>query len=416
MKQKSFYIELNSAYRDRTQFPNQAEFIVPIGNTGNTQDVILNSFPSTSFVALARNHGPAVFTGGNPSRVKLDATASTIDDYYNGMVITDTTTGETSIIQSYNGNSQTALLYFPFSSGTWQSTDTFTITDNSNFSNIFDPDGKNIDGYNVGNLLYNVDEDEFRTIVSYDAVSQMYTVDSPFSNFSGQTFEVRKAEYIVNGTALALTANTMTLAVSNTGDYTGQYIRFMSGALQDQVFHIVSYDTTTRIATFTPNLIVPGPLPTYEILQYSSNNIGHIPNFHHEAGVYEVELIDLILPNTTLNNNVGGRIAFYPYVYVQFENVSKGVNHIINSNNPNCVDKLFRCPITDTNSPLLATFVKINSSFMKHKIYFNSTNNIYFRVTLSDGSLFETVESDNMSPQPPNAALQISALFKLTKL
>ena len=50
---------------------------------------------------------------------------------------------------------------------------------------------------------------------------------------------------------------------------------------------------------------------------------------------YEMQLISLTLPNYTLSVSQGGRIAFYPYIYIQISNVSTtgaGLKNIIYSN------------------------------------------------------------------------------------
>ena len=55
-----------------------------------------------------------------------------------------------------------------------------------------------------------------------------------------------------------------------------------------------------------------------------------------EMVCYEVELLNLILPNRTLKS--GGRSAFYPFFYVELQNISSssaGTKNIIYSNNPN---------------------------------------------------------------------------------
>lgn len=421
------YIEINSAYRNRNDYPNPAEFLIEVGNPGqgtdafNSSDVILDSYP-IEFITYDDPIHSGNFDGGTNTRVKLDSGASTTDNAYNGARIENTRTGEQTFIQSYNGFSQTALLYFPFSED-WLPNDAFEIQNISDQSHIYDPNGKNIDGYNVGNLIYSVDHDEFRTIIAYDAVTQTYTLDSALTNIlaNNDTFEVRKSRYISRDTSTALTATTITLAASEPSTnniYRGQYIRFVSGTLENEVRLITAYDGTTKIATFTPS-VVPVGTPDYEILQFSRDNVGYIDYYgsgNKQQGLYEIELLDLVLPNVTLDNDVGGRIAFYPYVYVELTNISQGTNNIISSNNPNSSLAVFRCPIVDTNSPLISTFIKIDSNFMRQVINFNPMQDLKFRVFLPDGTLFKTVESDNVSPLPPNDAIQISALFRFTKI
>ena len=270
--------------------------------------------------------------------------------------------------------------------------------------------------------MYNVTRDEFRTITAYDSVTQIYTVDSAFGGFTGEVFEVRKSRYISSGTSTAFTSTTITLAASEpaTDDiYNGQFVRITSGASADETRVIIDYNGTTKVATFNPSITGAAGTPTYEILQWSRDNVGYIDYYgsgNAQQGLYEVELLDLVLPNVVLNNEVGGRIAFYPYVYVEFSNTTQGTNNIISSNNPNSSLAVFRCPITDTNSPLISTFIKVDSNFMRQVINFNPMQDIKFRVFLSDGSLFDPEESDNFSPLAPNPNIQISALFRFTKI
>ena len=72
--------------------------------------------------------------------------------------------------------------------------------------------------------------------------------------------------------------------------------------------------------------------------------------------------LSLILPNLPLDNNIGGLIAFYPYVYVELSNVSDpnaGIKGVLYSNNPNAQRALFRVGITDTPTPLISSFIKV---------------------------------------------------------
>ena len=425
------YIELNSSYRNRLLYPNVANFIVEVGqpNQGTSAldsvDPIVNSYPTTIFTHNSRVTSGS-YTGGNPGRVQLDAAAATLasntDDYYKGAKIVDVATGEQTFIQSYDAQSNTALLYFPFSSDTWSAGGTYQIQDISDTSHIYDPTAPNIDGYNVGNFLYNADLDEFRTIISFDSVVQVYTVDSAFSGITNDTFEVRKSKYISNGTSTAFTNDTITLAVtepSKDDTYKGYFVRITSGVSENETRLITAYDGTTKVASFNPPITSAAGTPTYEVLQWTRDNVGYIDYYgsgNTQQGLYEVELLDLVLPNVVLNNNVGGRIAFYPYVYVEFSNTTQGTNNIISSNNPNSSLAVFRCPITDTNSPLISTFIKVDSNYMKQVINFNPMLDLKFKVFLSDGTLFDPAESENFSPLEPNSNIQISALFRYTKI
>ena len=154
----------------------------------------------------------------------------------------------------------------------------------------------------------------------------------------------------------------------------------------------------------------------YEILQYSYDNCGYLDIYSTSQGFYEIELLDLVLPNVILDNEVGSRIAFYPFVYVEFSNINNQTKNLIRSNNPNSISTVFKCPIIDINTPSISKYVKLDSNGMKQIIQFNTTNPITFSVYLPNGELFKTREVDNSSPNIPNHNLQISALIRLSKV
>jgi hypothetical protein len=138
----------------------------------------------------------------------------------------------------------------------------------------------------------------------------------------------------------------------------------------------------------------------------------------NQAVCYEIKLISLILPNIPLNNTIGGIIAFYPYIYVEFSNKidpNGGNKGIIYSNNPNASRALFKVSIRDTNNPDKTSFIKLRGEGTQ-TIKFKPNDYLYFRVFLNDGTLFETSKSDNSPPLPPNFFVQISAEFEIRRL
>lgn len=134
---------------------------------------------------------------------------------------------------------------------------------------------------------------------------------------------------------------------------------------------------------------------------------------------YEIELLSLILPNVPLDNNIGGLIAFYPYVYVELSNVSDpnaGIKGVLYSNNPNAQRALFRVGITDTPTPLISSFIKVAGNRSVQTVKFKPNDILHFRVYLSNGELFETLLKDNAPPLEPNPFVQISATFAIKRL
>lgn len=175
----------------------------------------------------------------------------------------------------------------------------------------------------------------------------------------------------------------------------------------------------SAVLTAPGNNLSPG---TYEIEQITRDNA--VP-FNYTGSLvsssqmvcYELELINLILPNSILTT--GGRIAFYPYVYVLLENISSASGRsggLIYSNNPNATKMMFRASIDDTPTPLISPFIKIDGDGMVQTVKFKPNDSFRFAVFLPDGTLFQTVETDTSSPNPPNKLVQISALFSMKKL
>ena len=165
--------------------------------------------------------------------------------------------------------------------------------------------------------------------------------------------------------------------------------------------------------------IVDGAM--YEILKFSRDNV--VPLVYSGSMVsqqqmvcYEVELLDLILPNKILD--CGNLPAFYPFFYVTLQNVSSagaGLRNIIYSNNPNATRMLFKVPITDTSNPFISPFINLSSK-MVQTIKFKPNDNLFFGVYLPNGNPFKLDIDDNMSPLCPNAMVQISATFSIKRL
>ena len=160
----------------------------------------------------------------------------------------------------------------------------------------------------------------------------------------------------------------------------------------------------------------------FEILQFTRDNA--VPFCYSGSTVsqqemvcYEIKLINLVLPNKTLVS--GGRVAFYPYVYVELQNVSgasAGNKCIIYSNNPNSTKMLFRAAIDDIRDPSTSPFIKIDGDGMVQTIKFKPNDNLKFGVYIPNGQPLETVDKDCLSPLPADALLQVSATFEIKRL
>lgn len=204
---------------------------------------------------------------------------------------------------------------------------------------------------------------------------------------------------------------------------------------------ITSYNATTKLATFLPafagttaGTLIPFTfrsifvnksfdntidLTHFEILPFSYDNYNpfvYSGTIQQEMVCYEIELLNLIIPNKILNCGYGNRIAFYPYIYVEISNVHSRAKNAIYSNNFNAAKVTFRVPITDVQNPMNTSFLNFDGDRMIQTIKFNPHDNLFLSVRLSNGELFKTAETELFSPSSPNPEIQISACFKLKKI
>ena len=136
-----------------------------------------------------------------------------------------------------------------------------------------------------------------------------------------------------------------------------------------------------------------------------------------EGQCYELEIIKLVLPNVELAT--GSRIAFYPYIMVEFTNCGSVIGHskfIIESNNPHASKATFVCPIDDTTNPVVSAFTKIDTNGATPTIKFSPSQDVRFSVYLPDGTPFQPFLQDTLPPLPPTRELQISCSFSFRSL
>lgn len=254
----------------------------------------------------------------------------------------------------------------------------------------------------------------------------------------------------VSGTTTTVVFSQFASNVPNT--YTNCYIQITSGPSTGDVRQVTSYTVTGTppdlVRTITVNApftaaISPGDAfrfrtgfvdpafsagiaatNIFELLQYSYDNYNPLlfngsQLSHQSAGCYEIELLNLILPNNVLDTYSGKRITFYPYVYVELSNRSSGMsaaNNLIYSNNPHSNRMTFRVPVDDVGRVEQTSYIKIDGDGMVHSMKFKPNDTLFFSVHLPDGSLFKTTQIETAGPLPPNQEMQISALFSIRKV
>ena len=529
------YIEIDSTYRNRKEWPNPAEFEILISQSGRkdrlqaqdpvslaaplTSSWIINEFTVGGGVSITATVNSSVGVGAagdNKSTLILTSAGPNefqqIENYYVGAVATNITTSSTSRIISYKWlYTDTAQITIegsiPISvADTIQITDPSDITTDLQNSYVFVPNGRI--GFNAypNYILWNETQQNYSPILSYDTITRLVKVkidtlswqltdtlsirkEAPLtgqlnnevgqdsttifslpSNYALSDYDAYRNSYIKVGNEIGLITRYVTLTgqavgidplwnayiifpdnASNINDfYKNMYIQIVG-----EVRKITSYTVTgiepniVRKAYFNTfisisygyvqagdsftlrNGIVNNAFTTpftngakYEILLFSYDN--HNPFVYtgsitsqQEISCYQIELMDLILPNKILNCGFGSRIAFYPYLYVEVTNISgssSGMKNSIYSNNPNATSAVFRVPIYDVQNPIASAFVKLDGDGMVQTLKFKPNDNIFFSVRLPNGQLFKTLEHEIYSPQQPNPDIQISALFSFKRL
>lgn len=421
------YIELDSTYRNRNLYPFQAQFKINVKNTGirNTAETAYDPVTDgiSRFIWKSRNN--VAFTmEGVPSAPLLNLPPTTT--VYKGQFILNNDTGETSLITFFSDFSDTAFLETSFGNSWAVGQDGFVVTPSVDEFVFLFSRNTTFDNQFVGDLLYNITQQEYRTITAYDSTFQILTLESdiPTATITDEymivkdtAFNVGTIDFFANPTYI--TDNTATLIGASSVDdiYVGKYITLIQFNGPDILVTfsrlITSYDGTTNVATFTPAIDSSQFIAAdveYMITNFTKDTSSFLTTFFdnkNTTSLYRISLNNLVLPNTTLDHPNGGTITNFPYVYVVFSNNSAGTQSLINSNNPNVKSATFRCAVNDVDNAEISTFVKLRSE-MVNTILFNPNDELTFEVYLPDGTLFKTLTSDNDSPLNPNPLLQIS--------
>ena len=437
------YIELSSHHRNRVKYPHPAEFEVPFLYTSPSDPVLTGSIyyqwtsdePSTflPFKQGTSNSSPALYvSNANPQPA--------LPRYYNGYVMMVTSPSvETRIVTDYQPQSVSVMLDRAFSFTppySLQPGDLYLLFELNTPSVIHlpftDGTGRTVReeaeayyGYYIvdetlsyGNTIVG------RKIVDYDAALRYCHLESEFpmgwaitdSYTLRKTLPLEKWMVVASSASGGIVQITLPVTASvNASYYVGKYV-----LASDMIFPILAYDGGARILSCgMSSAFFPAVGETINIVVLEGYNTAPLSYMgtlvsQNETVCYEVALTSLTLPNLTLMT--GSRIAFYPYVYVEFVNsTSFSSLDVIYSNNPSSYRALFIVHVTDVVQPVNGRFVKLLGK-MRQTISFKPNDSLRFRVFLPDGTLFQTLEADRFSPYEPNEHLQIDALFSFRRL
>ena len=482
------YLEIDSSYRNREEFPNPSNFTVLIAQSGTrgklrAYDPVSDAAPIIEWTASGILSGTTVANIANtttrflacfPPIAPIQPSTTPRNqrlNYYRGLPITigaDNTLIVSSEYTSTVGGSECFwITVLPALSAVPGVAVVITLTQIFDTTNglFWVPTSFSADEFYTESVLWNDNitvTNQSVPILSYDGDTHTVGVDPLLvGDWVGtDTISIRRrppqvASVLPSQVAPVpvppLTSNQVVIPPTLSGTYqyyTGSFIRFSSGANEGISCRITDYTGGLSVKPGTD--VPPGdpdnpPVPInpytvtfqckpgvtlvplvagdgFEILQFTRDNAvpfdytGSLVS-QQEMVCYEIELINLVIPNTTLES--GGRVAFYPYVYVELQNVSgasSGTNSIIYSNNPNARRMLFRAAMDDIANPVLAPFIKIDGDGMVQTVKFKPNDNLKFGVYLPNGDPLETVIKDSMSPAIPDPLVQVSAMFSIRRL
>ena len=172
------YLEIDSYYRDRNDYPEQSNFVI---NTSYTPENCFIS-PEKFIFWKGQNDENCIITEGNQNSIIITPANPNIN-IFRGQIIKNITINEDSVILNYDSFSKQLNIESSFS-------DNFNIGDIAIIENTSDNQhiffGKKF--YTLSNsfkdyIIYDSTINEYRNIIDYNYKYNILTLDNPFSRF-----------------------------------------------------------------------------------------------------------------------------------------------------------------------------------------------------------------------------------------
>lgn len=354
------YLDIDSTYRNRNNYPNPNDFVIPMTYPGRKStaetavDPIVDAIPYTGSSKTTANTTRA---GSTNSLIFLDALESPIENFYINSILE--IGGIYTTIISYSATDKTATVNPAFTVAPVAGTVYLTRVAAPIFVGVVSgTSGVNFFSFNNGSLMNDV--------------------------------------------------------------YKNSYVRFTSGVNTNLVYLIQTYvGSTQTLYTSLQFANIPQIGDTFELDAYSRDNASTLAysgtvTSTLQNSLYEIELLWLSVPNINLGVGYGGTLDKYPYVYVQLYNEGKiSYSQPLFSNNPNSSRALFKVPISDYGT---TAFLTLTDSLSRQIIRFETNQDIRFTITLPNGTILSYAANDNLSPLAPNPLSQVGAVFSLKKV
>jgi len=426
-------LDLSSARRDRTVYPNPFEYETTINNAGtksatNATDPVTLQLP----IALGTTYNQNTLLQWTGTNINVTGTIESINwdeivlvftspfeldyQYYRGLLM-QFMSGTWAHIKEYTylgGNrgkfvmeqipnvlptigSVAVITYIPYTS--------FTI------STFFIP--KTFRYMQLSKMiLYNETLNEFAEIYKYDPNTSEAIILSSLPTWTAlDVYSVRKQlPYIT--TVTASTANSITVLDSVNTIHPGDFIK---NTITGQIVIVTAVDTATNTLTYNVTG-APWALITVEILQFARDNYNNITfnSIQREAhtGEYTMRLISCIIPRDIVQGTI-------PYIYVEIKDVDNpNINSFMSNSigNRNALFKATPAPFEDRDIYDRGNFIKFTGDLSSFIFKFRpSATNLKVSILDPIGRVLTNLAEDTKSPNPPNPLLQNSILLNISR-
>jgi hypothetical protein len=419
-------IEIDSTFRNRSAFPLQTYFELPVNsfhdpsNIFSAVDPVSEALPRFSFQSFVLD--PLV----SPSPIILGVVVSKNSDrivasfpklfqtenYYRGL---STSTGFNIVSYKYNGVdsllNDVGEFHIPHNTYAIGNPIQISWTSSQNFSvpglkTWFVPA---FDGQFFKYLYNERTNTEANIIAVYASTSHVDFSVTDTTWLTTDFFSLRNSLPIAVTTSTApSTASTIQLVPGV--KFADNSFVFVEGVYVGKLKSL----SPTGLATVTPTIdtpIVVGSIvqilpfrENFQSLIYIGSQLSQTEN-----KTYLVELVSLVLPNVA--TLTGPRVSSFPYLYVEFLDTNCPPHQNIMSNNPNSNKIFFR--VTPSRIQQIRNWLSFDCDGSSKTLRFRPTaTNFRFSVKTPDGVLL-LLPTDNQTPTPPNASFQVSALLNV---
>ena len=377
------YLDINSAYRDRSIYPNQCQFVVQVNNVNSTSSLIGSNDP----IVNAFPYDAGLLSGGSTNtQFALSVNSSTILNFYRGSIIQIGTFY--GVITSYDPSTQIAITSNAYPGFPPPALTPYTIRKELPVPLQNAP------------LLYQ----EATAVPSAENVfepgplGQAKDLNGYYVLFMGATFP-------------------------NTAQW--GYLQRIDGT----VFPNVQYRVFNP---YTRNILGPitfGPIAAgsvYEIYAFNADNVRPLKYQGTDliqTPVCELKLTSLILPSLPILNGYGGYVYDYPFVYVSVTSAkSSTYSNPMISNGPATGLALFQVPITFLYFPN-KSFYSLIFTGMTQKILFRESDDLLIQILLPNGEVLQFEQPQSLLyfpgynfPIPANPFTQVQLLVESTRV